>query len=62
MISWIESAGKRFLIFYTEDVDGVYEMYLAAAEVGGIHTNSTYPADLIREKLMIKCSIIHPDH
>ena len=36
--------------------------YLAAARIGGIHANNTYPAGLICEKLMIKCSIIHTTH
>jgi GDP-L-fucose synthase len=32
---------------------------LAAAKVGGIHPNSTYPADFIYENLMIECNVIH---
>lgn len=32
---------------------------LAAAKVGGIHANSTYPADFIYENLMIECNVIH---
>lgn len=32
---------------------------LAAAKVGGIHANNTYPADFIYENLMIECNIIH---
>ena len=32
---------------------------LAAAKVGGIHTNNTYPADFIYENLMIECNVIH---
>lgn len=32
---------------------------LAAAKVGGIHANSTYPAEFIYENLMIECNIIH---
>ena len=35
------------------------EVYLAAAKVGGIHANNTYPADFIYENLMIECNIIH---
>ena len=32
---------------------------LAAAKVGGIGANSTYPADFIYENLMIECNVIH---
>jgi nucleoside-diphosphate-sugar epimerase len=32
---------------------------LAAAKVGGIHANNTYPADFIYQNLMIECNVIH---
>ncbi|MBQ2262745.1 MAG: GDP-L-fucose synthase [Loktanella sp.] len=32
---------------------------LAAAKVGGIYANNTYPADFIYENLMIECNVIH---
>ena len=32
---------------------------LAAAKVGGIHANNTYPAEFIYDNLMIECNIIH---
>jgi nucleoside-diphosphate-sugar epimerase len=32
---------------------------LAAAKVGGIHANYTYPAEFIYENLMIECNVIH---
>ena len=32
---------------------------LAAAKVGGIHANNTFPADFIYENLMIECNVIH---
>ena len=32
---------------------------LAAAKVGGIHANDTYPADFIYENLMIQANVIH---
>ena len=35
------------------------QVYLAAAKVGGIHANSTYPAEFIYENLMIQNNIIH---
>jgi GDP-L-fucose synthase len=35
------------------------EVYLAAARVGGIHANDTYPAEFIYENLVIECNVIH---
>ena len=35
---------------------------LAAARVGGIHANNTYPAQFIYENLMIECNVIHAAH
>jgi GDP-L-fucose synthase len=35
------------------------QIYLAAAKVGGIHANNTYPADFIYQNLMIQTNIIH---
>lgn len=35
------------------------QVYLAAAKVGGIHANNTYPAEFIYENLMIEGNIIH---
>ncbi len=32
---------------------------LAAAKVGGIHANNSYPADFIRDNLMIAANVIH---
>ncbi len=32
---------------------------LAAAKVGGIHANNTYPAQFVYENLMIECNVIH---
>ena len=37
----------------------VDEVYLAAAKVGGIHANNTYPAEFIYDNLMIEANIIH---
>ena len=34
-------------------------VFLAAARVGGIHANSTYPAEFIRENLAIQTNVIH---
>lgn len=38
------------------------QVYLAAARVGGIHANNTYPADFIYENLMIEANIVHAAH
>jgi len=38
------------------------EVYLAAAKVGGIYANNTYPAEFIYENLVIECNIIHAAH
>ena len=35
------------------------EVYLAAAKVGGIHANNTYPAQFIYENLIIEANVIH---
>ena len=45
--------------FQSEKID---QVYLAAAKVGGIVANNTYPADFIYENLMIQCNIIHSAH
>ncbi len=34
-------------------------VFLAAAKVGGIHANATYPAEFIRENLAIQTNVIH---
>jgi GDP-L-fucose synthase len=38
------------------------QVYLAAAKVGGIHANNSYPADFIYENLMIEANIVHAAH
>ncbi|MDQ8021354.1 MAG: GDP-L-fucose synthase [Moraxellaceae bacterium] len=38
------------------------QVYLAAARVGGIHANSTYPADFIYQNLMIQANVVHAAH
>lgn len=38
------------------------EVYLAAAKVGGIHANNSYPAEFIFENLMIEANIVHAAH
>jgi GDP-L-fucose synthase len=38
------------------------QVYLAAAKVGGIHANNTYPADFIYDNLMLQANVIHAAH
>ena len=38
------------------------QVYLAAAKVGGIYANNTYPADFIYENLMVQCIVIKAAH
>jgi GDP-L-fucose synthase len=49
-----QDAVKNF--FETEKPD---QVYLAAARVGGIHANNTYPAEFIYENLMVQNNVIH---
>lgn len=42
--------------FSTEKIDHVV---LAAAKVGGIHANNTYPADFIYQNLVMEANVIH---
>ncbi|MES2149154.1 MAG: GDP-L-fucose synthase [Pseudomonadota bacterium] len=42
--------------FETEHVD---QVYLAAAKVGGIYANNTYPADFIYDNLMVQANVVH---
>ncbi|MDF0490992.1 GDP-L-fucose synthase [Sphingomonas sp. H39-1-10] len=49
-----QAAVREF--FASEKPDGVV---LAAAKVGGIYANNTYPADFIYENLMIEANVVH---
>ena len=49
-----QAAVARF--FATEKPD---QVYLAAAKVGGIHANNTYPAEFIYDNLMVQNNVIH---
>lgn len=49
-----QSAVRRFMQKERPDC-----VILAAAKVGGIHANNTYPADFIYENLMIEANVIH---
>lgn len=52
-----QAAVQRF--FWANRID---QVYLAAARVGGIHANNTYPADFIYENLMIEANVIQTAH
>ena len=43
--------------FFAES--SIDQVYLAAAKVGGIYANNSYPAEFIYENLMIEANIIH---
>ena len=49
-----QSAVRNF--FEKESPD---QVYLAAAKVGGIHANNTYPAELIYDNLMMQANVIN---
>ena len=49
-----QAAVRHF--FETEKPD---QVYLAAAKVGGIYANNTYPAQFIYENLMVQNNVIH---
>jgi GDP-L-fucose synthase len=38
------------------------QVYLAAAKVGGIHANNTYPADFLYDNLVLQANVIHAAH
>ena len=45
--------------FEQERID---QVYLAAAKVGGIHANNTFPAEFIYQNLLIESNIIHSSY
>ncbi|MBK5928446.1 GDP-L-fucose synthase [Rhodobaculum claviforme] len=49
-----QGAVRAFMAAQRPDV-----VILAAAKVGGIHANDTYPAEFIRDNLMIAANVIH---
>ena len=42
--------------------EAIDEVYLAAAKVGGIHANNTFPADFIHDNLVMECNVIGAAH
>lgn len=49
-----QAAVRHF--FDSEHID---QVYLAAAKVGGIHANHTYPAEFIYDNLMVQANVAH---
>lgn len=58
------AARKELDLTRQKDVEAFFErehpdyVFLAAAKVGGILANSAYPAEFIRDNLMIQCNVI----
>jgi GDP-L-fucose synthase len=74
IVRCLEGKGFKNLIFSsrehldlkdTEKVNRFFEtekpeyVFLAAAKVGGIHANDTYPADFLYDNLMIQNNVVH---
>lgn len=61
----IGRTSKELNLMRQEEVEKFFEkekleyVFLAAAKVGGIHANNTYPAEFIYNNLMIESNIIH---
>ena len=49
-----QAATSQFFAYEKPD-----QVYLAAARVGGIHANNTYPAEFIYSNLMVQANVIH---
>lgn len=52
-----QSKVRNFLFHHQPDI-----VVIAAAKVGGIHANMTYPADFLYDNLIIECNLIHGCH
>jgi GDP-L-fucose synthase len=74
IIRWLKDKGYQNLIYKNskelnlmrqQDVEDFFEVekpeyvFLAAAKVGGIHANNTFPAEFIYNNIMIESNIIH---
>lgn len=55
----LENQSDVHAFFAQQKID---EVYLAAAKVGGIHANNTYPADFIYRNLVIETNVIGAAH
>ena len=56
--SELDLADQRAVEVWFEQGD-IDQVYLAAAKVGGIHANDTYPAEFLRDNLAIQTNVIH---
>ena len=67
-IELVVKTHKELDLTVQKDVDAFFEqekidqVYLAAAKVGGIYANNTFPAEFIYQNLMIEGNIIHSAH
>ena len=67
-IELVVKTHKELYLTVQKDVDGFFaqekidQVYLAAAKVGGIYANNTFPAEFIYQNLMIESNIIHSAH
>lgn len=67
-IELVVKTHKELDLTVQKDVDVFFEqekidqVYLAAAKVGGIYANNTFPAEFIYQNLMIESNIIHSAH
>lgn len=57
----LDLTGQRAVSVFFEMEKPEY-VFLAAAKVGGIYANNTYPADFIYQNLMIESNIIHASY
>ncbi|MBB3189444.1 GDP-L-fucose synthase [Halomonas cerina] len=77
IVRWLEAMGYRHILTAGRDeldltdqaqVQAYFEhhaidqVYLAAAKVGGIQANNSFPAEFIYQNLMIEANLIHAAH
>jgi len=54
-LDWADQAAVcRYFAHHAID-----QVYVAAAKVGGIHANDSYPAEFLYQNLMIECNLVH---
>ena len=67
-IELVVKTHKELDLTVQKDVDAFFaqekidQVYLAAAKVGGIYANNTFPAEFIYQNLMIESNIFHSAH
>ena len=67
-VELIVNTHKELDLTVQKDVECFFEqeridqVYLAAAKVGGIHANNTFPAEFIYQNLLIESNIIHSSY